>query len=111
MKLFETGLQLKEYRALPAYAKLLDPKPQITPRDPPIRFRKSIPDSWVQIIMYEGKNRQVRKMTASIGHGTLRLIRMKIGIVGLGNLQPGEWRELNEKEKADLLIDDAKSLS
>lgn len=73
-------------------------------RDPPVRFRKSIPDSWLSLALHEGKNRQVRRMTAAVGHPTLRLLRMRIGRVTLATLDlldaPGAWRELTAAERA-----------
>jgi len=70
------------------------PPPKIPPRDPPIRFRKSVPDCWIGLELIEGKNRQVRRMTAAIGHPTLRLIRVRIGKFWLGDLATGRWRIL-----------------
>ena len=64
------------------------------PRDPPIRFRKNVPDCWIALELVEGKNRQVRRMTAAVGHPTLRLLRVRIGGLELGDLPPGQWREL-----------------
>ena len=84
------GLILKETTFLPAEVKLIN-EPQLWPRNPPIRFRKNIPTSWLEIVLKEGKNHQVRKMTAAIGFPTLRLIRHRIGDWGLGSLQPGEF--------------------
>jgi 23S rRNA pseudouridine2457 synthase len=78
---------------------LLDPQPDIPPRDPPIRLRKSVPDCWVALELTEGKNRQVRRMTAAIGHPTLRLIRVTIGNFALGELASGAWRECNVEER------------
>jgi 23S rRNA pseudouridine2457 synthase len=72
--------------------------PKIPPRDPPIRFRKSVPDCWIGLELIEGKNRQVRRMTAAIGHPTLRLVRVRIGNIWLGELQPGQWRILTPQE-------------
>ena len=72
--------------------------PKIFPRKPPIRFRKSVPDCWIGLELIEGKNRQVRRMTAAIGHPTLRLIRARIGNFWLGDLPPGQWRELTSAE-------------
>ncbi|MGA3141654.1 MAG: pseudouridine synthase [Verrucomicrobiota bacterium] len=74
--------------------------PKIPPRDPPIRFRKSVPDCWIGLELIEGKNRQVRRMTAAIGHPTLRLIRVRIGQLKLGDLPPGQWRILTAGECA-----------
>ena len=74
----------------------------IPPRDPPIRFRKSVPDCWIGLELIEGKNRQVRRMTAAIGHPTLRLMRVRIGNIRLGDLPPGQWRILSAKELPSL---------
>ena len=75
-------------------------RPAIFPRDPPIRFRKSVPDCWIGLELIEGKNRQVRRITAAIGHPTLRLLRVRIGNFRLGDLRPGEWRILTAAETA-----------
>ncbi|MEM5516029.1 pseudouridine synthase [Henriciella sp. AS95] len=91
---FRKGLDLKDGRTLPAKARPMDPPEDLWERDPPIRFRKSVPDSWLEIGLREGKNRQVRRMTAAIGHPTVRLIRSQVGEWSLGGLAPGEWREL-----------------
>ncbi len=94
------GIDLGDYRTLPCRARLLDPAPTILPRDPPIRFRKNVPDAWLALELIEGKNRQVRRMTAAVGHPTLRLIRARIGDFLLGDLATGTWRELNADERA-----------
>jgi pseudouridine synthase len=73
---------------------------KIPPRDPPIRFRKSVSDCWIGLELIEGKNRQVRRMTAAVGHPTLRLIRMRIGQFKLGDLPAGQWRILTAEERA-----------
>ncbi len=91
----EGGLQITDYTTRPCKAKLLDPAPEVPPRDPPIRVRPSVPDCWIAMELTEGKNRQVRRMTAAVGHPTLRLIRVKIGNFDLGTLPAGTWRELN----------------
>jgi len=88
----ESGLHVQDFKARPCHAKILDPQPTLPPRDPPIRFRKNVPDIWLELILTEGKNRQVRRMTAAIGHPTLRLIRVAIGRFELGNLLSGQWR-------------------
>ncbi|MEO7413459.1 MAG: pseudouridine synthase [Opitutaceae bacterium] len=96
----ERGLDLGDFKTLPCHARLLDPAPAIPPRTPPIRYRKSIPDAWLALTLVEGKNRQVRRMTAAAGHPTLRLIRARIGDFELGELAPGTWRELSAAERA-----------
>ncbi len=98
LKLFRQGLKIEDYTTLPSKITLLDPQPVIPPRDPPVRFRKTVQDVWVEIRIVEGKNRQVRKMTAAIGHPTLRLIRTRIANLELKDLAPGEWREIEGSE-------------
>ena len=93
------GVLLEGRSTLPCRAWLLDPQPTLPPRDPPIRYRKNVPDCWIGLELIEGKNRQVRKMTASVGHPTLRLIRVKIGGLELGTLVPGVWKELSPAER------------
>ena len=93
------GVTIQEYKTRPCRAWLLDPQPEVPPRDPPIRVRKSVPDCWVALELHEGKNRQVRRMTAAIGHPTLRLIRWGIGELTVGALTPGAWRELSIEER------------
>ncbi len=78
--------------------------PIIPPRTPPIRVRKNIPDAWIALELIEGKNRQVRRMTAAIGHPTLRLIRVRIGQFALGNLPPGQWQELDSDQRQMVLL-------
>ena len=94
------GIVIDDYKTLPCRARLLDPAPVIAPRDPPIRVRKSVPDRWLALELTEGKNRQVRRMTAAIGHPTLRLIRARIGQFALGDLAPAAWRELTAAERS-----------
>ena len=88
------GVLLNDGKTLPAQARLLEPQPEMWPRNPPIRVRQSIPDCWIELVIREGKNRQVRRMTAAVGHPTLRLVRMAIGPYSLAGLQPGEWADL-----------------
>ena len=87
-----TGVEVQDYRTRPARARLLCRDPEVPPRDPPIRLRRAIPTAWLELILTEGRNRQVRRMTAAVGYPTLRLIRIAIGAVRLGTLAPGEWR-------------------
>ena len=85
------GVQLKDGMTRPAEAVLLDEPPGLWPRTPPIRERKSIPTAWIELTLREGRNRQVRRMSAAVGFPSLRLIRARIGPWALGDLQPGEW--------------------
>jgi 23S rRNA pseudouridine2457 synthase len=85
------GVTLNDGPTLPAQARVIDP-PALWPRDPPVRFRKTVPDAWIELSITEGRNRQVRRMTAAVGLPTLRLVRMSIGDVALGGLAPGQWR-------------------
>lgn len=87
------GVRLQDGMTRTARARLIDP-PAVWPRNPPVRFRKSIPTAWIEITITEGRNRQVRRMTAAVGHPALRLIRVRIGEWELGSLVPGEWREV-----------------
>lgn len=95
----ESGVQVKGRITLPCRAILPEPQPVVPPRDPPIRFRKNVPDCWIFLRLIEGKNRQVRRMTAAIGHPTLRLLRTRIGQLTLGDLSAGEWKILSAKER------------
>ena len=94
------GIELGGYRTLPCQVRQLQATPNLPPREPPIRFRKNVPDGWLSLELIEGKIRQVRRMTAAVGHPTLRLVRVRIGEFALGDLPPGKWRELNAKERA-----------
>jgi 23S rRNA pseudouridine2457 synthase len=124
----QRGVVIQGRKTLPCRAWLLEPQPEVSeaaadvsrlhkpenqsgltfaatvikipPRNPPIRFRKSVPDCWIGLELVEGKNRQVRRMTAAIGHPTLRLLRVRIGNFWLGELQPGQWRILTAEERA-----------
>ena len=126
LKKLERGVVIQGRKTLPCRAWILEPQPEISvvaadvsrlhnpssqsgltsaatvikipPRDPPIRFRKSVPDCWIGLELIEGKNRQVRRMTAAIGHPTLRLIRVRIGNFWLGDLAAGQWRNLTKEE-------------
>ncbi len=88
------GVDLGDFVTKPCQVRLIDEPENLWPRTPPIRFRKAIPTTWVELILREGKNRQVRRMTAHIGYPTLRLVRWAIGKWSLDGLAPGEWREL-----------------
>lgn len=94
LALLRSAVQLKDGPSLPAKAERI-PAPQVWPRTPPVRERKSVPDSWLELSIREGRNRQVRRMTAAVGYPTLRLIRTRIGDWSLGALQPGEHRQLD----------------
>lgn len=88
------GVPLKDGMTLPAQVARIHPPP-LWPRDPPVRFRKSVPDCWLELTIREGRNRQVRRMTAAIGLPTLRLVRVRIGDWTLDGVAPGEWREMS----------------
>ena len=94
----QRGLVIQDHKTLPCRAWLLEPQPEIPPRVPPIRYRKSVPDCWIGLELIEGKNRQVRRMTAAIGHPTLRLLRVRIGNFHLAPLPPGQWRVLTPED-------------
>ena len=93
-----TGVVLNGKKTKPAEVHLLPDDPQLPDRPVPIRFRKNVPTAWVEITLREGLNRQVRRMTAAVGHPTLRLVRVAIGPVLLGDLPPGKWRDLTSRE-------------
>jgi len=93
-----TGVIIEGKKTRPADIKLLVGEPPLPPRSVPIRFRKNVPTVWMKLTLYEGRNRQVRKMTAAIGHPTLRLVRIKIGNLGINNLQSGEYKEITREE-------------
>lgn len=91
------GVLLNDGPTRPAQVRTIDitaEMPQLWPRDPPVRFRRTVPDAWLEIVLREGRNRQVRRMTAAVGLPTLRLLRVAIGEWTLGELQPGQWREI-----------------
>ena len=89
-----SGVRLKDGPTRPAEAERI-PIPDLWPRDPPVRFRKTVPDGWIRLTIREGRNRQVRRMTAAVGHPTLRLVRWSIGEWTLDGIAPGEWRSLD----------------
>jgi len=103
-RLSRGGLALKTHRCLPCRVRAFDEgeQPLFPPRVPPVRFRKSIPTTWIELVLNEGKNRQVRRMTAAVGHPTLRLIRTAVGRLPLGDLPPGHWRGLSDDERASV---------
>ena len=96
---FRKGLIIGAEKTLPAEVTLLLEPPELPERSVPIRVRKSIPTSWLEVKLIEGKNRQVRRMTSAIGFPTLRLLRIAIGKLSLGNLEPGKWRNLTPEEQ------------
>jgi len=89
------GLQLNDGPTLPAGAELLATPPALWEREPPVRFRKTVPDAWLAITLREGRNRQVRRMTAAVGLPTLRLVRVRMGTHALDGLAPGHWRVID----------------
>lgn len=94
------GVVLSGKRTRPAKVRLLDEEPSLPGRPIPIRFRKNVPTAWLEITLHEGMNRQIRRMTAAVGHPTLRLVRVGIGPIALGDLQTGQWRELSVQDIA-----------
>jgi 23S rRNA pseudouridine2457 synthase len=98
-----SGVVIQDYRTRPARVQLLPTEPCLPPRQPPIRFRKTVPTSWLEMTLTEGRNRQVRRMTAVVGFPTLRLVRVAIAHLRLDNLKPGQWRDLTPTELKPLL--------
>lgn len=96
------GITIQNYTTRPAQVARLPEEPVLPPREPPVRFRKSVPTAWIEMTLTEGRNRQVRRMTAAVGFPTLRLVRVAIGRLRLQGLQPGEWRELTPAEVRQL---------
>lgn len=94
------GIDLGGHRTRPARVHVPDPQPELPPRDPPIRYRKSIPTTWIELTLTEGKNRQVRRMTAAVGFPTLRLVRLAIGRLSGEGLAEGTWRTLTAEDLA-----------
>jgi len=92
------GVVIKDYQTRKAQVQRLPQEPDLPPRDPPIRFRKTVPTCWLEITLTEGRNRQVRRMTAAVGFPTLRLIRVRVAHLCLSGLQPGQWRDLTPPE-------------
>ncbi|MBF2098230.1 MAG: pseudouridine synthase [Gloeomargaritaceae cyanobacterium C42_A2020_066] len=97
------GVVIQDYHTRPAEARLLADPPDLPPRDPPIRYRAAIPTAWLELTLTEGKNRQVRRMTAAVGYPTLRLVRIAFGALTLQGLTPGNWRPLTAAEQRTLL--------
>ena len=93
------GVQLKDGMTRPAKVALID-EPDLWPRNPPVRFRKNIPTAWLALTISEGKNRQVRRMTAAVGYPTLRLVRVSVGDWQLEALEPGQWRDIDLSDKS-----------
>ena len=98
------GVTLTDGPTKPALAEWLEEEPQLHERSVPIRFRKNVPTSWIRLTIREGRNRQVRRMTAAVGLPTLRLVRVAIGTIPLGELLPGHWREIDDKEELSLPV-------
>jgi pseudouridine synthase len=96
------GVMLRDGMTRPAEVELLQTEPPLPDRPVPIRFRKNVPTAWLRLSITEGRNRQVRRMTAAVGHPALRLVRAAVGPVTLGDLAPGQWRELTTQERAAL---------
>ena len=99
LKQLSAGVVVQGRKTLPCRSWLLESQPEVPPRVPPIRFRKSVPECWIGLELIEGKNRQVRRMTAAIGYPTLRLMRVKIGNFELGELAAGQWKVLTDNER------------
>lgn len=103
LKQLRAGVIIDHQRTRQALVQMLNTEPQLPPRDPPIRFRKNIPTAWLEMTLTEGRNRQVRRMTAAVGFPTLRLVRVAIAHLSLEKLQPGQWRDLTPEELNPLL--------
>jgi 23S rRNA pseudouridine2457 synthase len=97
------GVVIKDYRTRPCEVERLPEPVDLPPRQPPVRFRKSVPTAWLTLTLREGKNRQVRRMTAAVGYPTLRLVRVALGTLVLGDMQPGQWRHATAAERGQLL--------
>ncbi len=94
LQALRNGVQLNDGPTLPAHVQRLEPAPELWPREPPVRFRKTVPDAWLAVTLREGRNRQVRRMTAAVGLPTLRLVRVSMGPHALDGLGPGQWRRV-----------------
>ncbi len=105
LRSLEKGVDVQGRKTLPCRAWVLEPQPELPAREPPIRIRKTVPDCWIGLELIEGKNRQVRRMTAAIGHPTLRLLRVRIGRFSLEKLAAGKWKTLSPAERR-LVLDD-----
>ena len=99
LKALQRGVTVQDRKTLPCRAWMLEPQPDVPPREPPIRVRKTVPDCWIGLELIEGKNRQVRRMTAAVGHATLRLLRVRIGRFELTGLETGKWKVLSAAER------------
>lgn len=95
LEALRAGPVLRDGPTRPPGVRRLDPPPALWPRDPPVRYRKTVPDAWLEIVLREGRNRQVRRMTAAVGLPTLRLVRVAIGPWNVHGLQPGSWRAVS----------------
>ncbi|HEX9655519.1 MAG TPA: pseudouridine synthase [Bacteroidota bacterium] len=103
LRQLRSGVIIEGKRTRPAKVRLLENEPNLPDRAVPIRFRKTVPTAWLEITLTEGRNRQVRKMTAAVGHPTLRLVRIRLGSLSLEGLSPGKSRPLTDKETGKLL--------
>lgn len=99
LKILQAGMVVDKRQTLPCSARILSPRPEVAARVPPIRVRRNIPDCWLEITLTEGKNRQVRRMTAAAGHPTLRLIRVRIGDYSLDGLESGRWKTVEGRNR------------
>lgn len=100
LRRLRSGVMVQGRKTLPARAKVLESGPELPERIPPVRFRKNIPTAWIELELHEGRNRQVRRMTAAVGFPTLRLVRIRIGRFGIpADLEPGRWREITAAER------------
>ncbi len=98
LQALRAGVVLNDGTTLPAQARLLQPAPALWPREPPVRLRKTVPDDWIELVIGEGRNRQVRRMTAAVGLPTLRLVRVAVGPYALEALAPGQWIPLQVRQ-------------